>query len=147
MSYIHFIDGKHQVIQTRLLEDQNHWSTSCESLHKRRAINIVDGRKKNNHDKKNHDNKIRKAQTAINCYINKIKNKLKAKGIQACKKEKTRKKRLQKFLSWGKELLIGIDLPIFYLEKHFSNADLKVFLPQFFLETLDVAMLVSEQKP
>ena len=149
LSYAHLIDGEHQAIQTWLLEDQKRRATSRKSFYKGGAISVADARKKkDNRDKTDHDDAIWKAQTAINCYVNKAKNELKARGIQACKEEKACKKRLQEFLSRGEELPIGINIPVLDPEKPPSDADLEVFLPHpSLLEALDAAMLVSGQKP
>ena len=130
MSYAHLIDVDHQAIQTQVLEDQKRRATSRKSFHKRKAISIAYARKKrDNRDKKNHDDAIWKAQTVINCYVNKAKKKLKTRGIQARKDEKNRKKRLQQFLIRGKELPIGIEIPILDPEKEPSTANLEALLP------------------
>ena len=95
LNYTHLVDVDHQAIQTQVLDDQKKRVTSCKSLYKASAINVADARKKKDDcDLKEHNNAIRKAQTAINHYVNKAKKELRAWGIQARKNEKDRKKRL-----------------------------------------------------
>ena len=95
LSYAYLVDVYHQAIQTQVLDDQKRRATSCKSLHKRSAISVADARKKRNDcDLKEHNNAFQKAKTAINCYVNKAKKKLRAWGIQARENKKDRKKRL-----------------------------------------------------
>ena len=130
MNYAHLVDVDHQAIQAQVLEDQKRRTTSCKSLHKGGAISVADaGKKRDNRNKKERDDAVRKAQLAINRYVNKAKKELKAQGVQARKNEKNRKKRLQEFLVRGEELSIGIDVPIPDPEKNPSDADLEALLP------------------
>lgn len=130
LSYAHLVDTDHQTIQTQLLEDQKRRTNSRKSLYKGGAISVADARKKrDNCDKKEHNDAVWKAQTAINRYVNKAKKNFKARGVQAHKDEKDCKKRLQKCLARGEEPLIGMNKPIHDPEKDPSDVDLEALQP------------------
>ena len=147
LNYTHLVDVDHQAIQTQVLDDQKRRATFCKSLHKRGAISVADARKKRDDcDLKGHNNAIQKTQTAINRYINKAKKKLRARGIQAQKNEKDRKKRLQELLARGEKPPIGKDIPIPDPEKHPSSADLEALLPHpSLVKALDAAQFSGSQ--
>ncbi|MCJ1470798.1 hypothetical protein MMC07_009445 [Pseudocyphellaria aurata] len=117
-------------LEARILYDQKRRVTSRRSLRKGGAISVADARKKrDDRDTKEHNDAVRKAQTAIDRYVNKAKKELKARGIQAHKDERDRKKSYQEFLARGEELPIGIEIPIHDLEKNSRNADREARLP------------------